>query len=72
MTSRKTFSMDKISLCRHCGAKLTQITGTDLWEDADRIMVCIKMPLLQPRSEVEYVLHVPMPEGFRGAPGTIR
>jgi hypothetical protein len=65
----------RAALCRHCGAKVWESSELQLWADADGFTVCMKAPL-PPRGDKtglpDYVFHQPMPDGMRGAPGTIR
>lgn len=59
VTERRT------ALCRGCEEQLTEdfLEGQLLWFGADGLPVCI--PAQFGRSPV---LHMPLPEGFRGAP----
>lgn len=54
--------------CRGCGADITRLaTATELWEDGKGITVCTKS---RPEDigKPNYIYHLPMPEGLRGAP----
>lgn len=52
----------RTALCRGCEATLTE-TEAGYWMDGDGIVACIKA--LAGR---EPVMHMPLPEGMRGAP----
>jgi hypothetical protein len=58
------------SLCRGCGAVLEKLPS-GLWADENGITVCVRLSCDGIAIPSKYVLHVPMPEGLRGAPGTI-
>lgn len=55
--------------CRGCGKGIRR-GPTQLWEDADGIVVCVKARLedIGFGGRPDYVYHQPMPEGMRGAP----
>lgn len=62
----------KRALCRNCD-QLIVLLDSGNWVNADGISVCIKVELqdIGKTETPDYVKHNPMPEGFRGSPGTI-
>jgi hypothetical protein len=59
------------AMCRGCGKAIRRLaTEQELWEDADGISVCIKAGLgsIGSGRPADYVHHLPMPAGLRGAP----
>ena len=56
-----------IASCRGCGKRIEQRAGH--WMDPETVvMACVKAPA---DLSAPPVLHLPMPEGLKGAPGEV-